>query len=137
MGDSSIRRLCGICDQPAVSEIAPGKPVCANCLAMPVEVRRTAGLRRMMRDEGGNEPVWHYLSFVDRTGFLGVCWVKAQGFLSACSIAHERGCNPGGEVQGLPLPDHGEPPAGSAYVLHTDKAVIDRFCEQWQPKGRN
>ena len=40
-------QICGICDEPAVSEIAPGKPVCAACLALPLEERRLAGLRRM------------------------------------------------------------------------------------------
>jgi hypothetical protein len=88
----------------------------------------------MMADERNREPVWHYLSFADQRGFLGVCWVKASGLIDACQLAHYKGCNPGGEVAGLPLPQLGEPPAGSAYVLHTDKEEIDRLCAQWEAK---
>lgn len=123
--------LCGICDRPATAEIAPGKPVCAECLAMPIEERRRAGLARMRANEAQNDPVWHYISFADERGFLGACWVKARGTIDACSIAHARGCNPGGSVMCWPLPTHGEPPDGSAYVLHTDKDEIDRLCEKW------
>jgi hypothetical protein len=123
--------LCVICDQPAAAEIAEGKPWCAACIALPEDERRRAGLRRMMANENAAAPFWHYLSFADERGFLGVCWVEARGFLDACRIAHAHGCNPGGSVKGMPLPQHGKPPDGSAYVLHTDKAEIDRLCGLW------
>jgi len=128
-----MKDTCGICDRPAEGEIAPGKPVCASCLAMPVEERRLAGLRRMMADEQAANPVafWHYLSFVGESGFLGVSWVEARGFIEACQVARMHGCNPGGEVKCMPLPEHGDPPDGSDYVLHTDKAEIDRLCTLW------
>jgi hypothetical protein len=131
MSVTNKKLLCGICDRPAVDEIAPGKPVCAECLALPPEERRRAGLQRMLADESNKAPYWHYLSFADERGFLGVCWIKAGGLLDACRIAHTRGCNPGGEVKCHPLPHHGDPPAGSAYVLHTDKTEIERLCAQW------
>jgi hypothetical protein len=123
--------LCGICDQPAAAEIAPGKPLCVTCLAMPIEERRRAGLRRMMADESGREPFWHYLSFADERGFLGVCWVKARGIIDATRIADAHGCNPGGEVLCQALPGLGEPPANSAYVLHTDVVAIERMSKAW------
>jgi len=92
----------------------------------------------MMSVERESNPVafWHYLSFADERGFLGVCWVKARGLIDACQIARKRGCNPGGEVMCLGLPKHGEPPDGTAYVLHTDKDEIDRLCDQWKQTTR-
>ena len=129
--EKTAAALCGICDLPAVDEIAPGKPVCAACLALPVEERRAAGLRRMRSDEQRGPSCWHYLSFADERGFLGACWVVACGVIDACQTAHARGCNPGGSVMCRPLPAHGDPPAGSGYVLHKSKAEISRLFEQW------
>jgi hypothetical protein len=126
---------CGICDRPAVAEIAPGKPVCATCLAMPVEERRTAGLRRMFSDETRTtEPRrWCCLTFVDGHGYVGACWVEAHGIIDACLVSKARGCNPGGDlsVQYRPMHEHGEPPTGSAYVLHRDMSEVDRLLAAW------
>lgn len=63
-----------------------------------------------------------WLSFCDParppgSQFLGVAIVEpdfvsglpgSEGaeLVSACAAAHRLGCNPGGEVQGHPLPDH-------------------------------
>ena len=52
-------------------------------------------------------PVWWWLSFADPTlpvgqQFLGVAIVPAPSFLAAVTVAHQLGCNPGGEVMGFP-----------------------------------
>jgi hypothetical protein len=86
----------------------------------------------MMADESRREPFWHYLSFADERGFLGVCWVKARGIIDTTQVADAHGCNPGGEVLCQALPTLGEPPANSAYVLHTDRNEIGRLCEEWK-----
>lgn len=51
----------------------------------------------------------HWLSFADPDRpegdqFLGVCIVKARGFLLAVEKARALGINPGGEVQGIEAP---------------------------------
>jgi hypothetical protein len=38
--------------------------------------------------------------------FLGVCIVAGEGIGDAAREAHRLGCNPGGEVQGMPIPDY-------------------------------
>ncbi len=106
-------------------------------MALPDDVRRRRGLEVMRLSEQANPKIWHYLSFVDETGFLGVCWVEARGILDACSVARAHGVNPGGEVMCKPLPGFGQPPDGSAYVLHRDKATIDRLCSQWSAPRRS
>jgi len=50
-----------------------------------------------------------WLSFADGnlpegSQFLGVCIVDAPDFLPAIQLCHRLGINPGGEVQGGPLP---------------------------------
>lgn len=60
---------------------------------------------------------WWWLSFVDTTrsapwdeqvpgggGFTGVCIVPGPNIVVAARIAFTFGCNPGGEVAGVPLP---------------------------------
>jgi hypothetical protein len=51
--------------------------------------------------------IW-FLSFADGsppkgTQFLGGCVVEADHFMTAVQVAHLKGCNPGGEVQGREL----------------------------------
>jgi hypothetical protein len=54
------------------------------------------------------KPIDHfYLSFCDDSGFLGACVVQAFDMFSAVTAAHLHGCNPGGEVMGVPCQ---EPP---------------------------
>jgi hypothetical protein len=54
-------------------------------------------------------PEYWYLSFADPdlpTGaqWLGGCYIASNAFALALSMAHVYGCNPGGEVQGAPVP---------------------------------
>jgi hypothetical protein len=49
---------------------------------------------------------WWWLSFADESGFLGACIVGRCGnVVDAVKTAHVFGCNPGGEVRGLPISD--------------------------------
>jgi hypothetical protein len=54
---------------------------------------------------------WFYLSFCDDTRpaggqFLGACVVgPVPHMIDAVQLAHRLGCNPGGEVMGIALPD--------------------------------
>jgi len=50
------------------------------------------------------DPYW-WLSFADEEGNRGVCIVQASDFLSAVSLAHSLEINPGGQVQGIEMPD--------------------------------
>ena len=57
-----------------------------------------------------NEAPWFWLSFVDPSRnpgerFLGVSIVQADDFIDAVEEAWTLGANPGGEVQGVELPD--------------------------------
>lgn len=40
------------------------------------------------------------------TQFLGACIVEAISFIQAVKVAHIIGCNPGGEVKGVPIPNN-------------------------------
>ena len=80
---------------------------------------------------------WWYLSFASAEGFLGVCWVKAGGLVTAAQVAHACGINPGGQVAAKPLPFEHDPPKGSDYKLHRDRAEIDRLYREWVAKGDN
>jgi hypothetical protein len=53
--------------------------------------------------------------------FLGACIVPASGMVGAIRVAHEQGCNPGGEVVGHPIPGQLAPrvPANRIGVLMT------------------
>jgi hypothetical protein len=61
-------------------------------------------------------PSWWWLSFVDVSAaphrFLGVAIVRATNEITAVREAHRLGCNPGGEVGTMRIPDEGVPPAG-------------------------
>jgi hypothetical protein len=50
------------------------------------------------------KPLW-WLSFSDEHRNLGVCLVHADDFEDALHMAWELGINPGGGVQGHPIPD--------------------------------
>lgn len=51
--------------------------------------------------------IWHYLSFADTVGgkarFLGAALVEADDTVAAVKEAYRLGCNPGGEVFGMPF----------------------------------
>jgi hypothetical protein len=48
---------------------------------------------------------YFWLSFVGDEGFRGACIVEAPDMISAVSMAHRLGCNPGGQVQGAEVED--------------------------------
>lgn len=80
-----------------MSEMAPGTPEW--------EQRRDA----ILLEDAMQPAQWWWLSFCDTTRpkgeqFLGVAIVQAGGIVSAVGEAHRLGCNPGGEVQGWPMP---------------------------------
>ena len=54
-----------------------------------------------LMDEG--KKLW-WLSFVGDEGFLGVVIVEADDFLDAVMMSHHFDINPGGQVQGWPVP---------------------------------
>lgn len=64
---------------------------------------------------------WYALSFAGEEGWLGGCYVEAQGPGHAVLVSIRHGCNPGGEVAilgPLPLDDFEENvPAEWRYVL--------------------
>lgn len=82
--------------------------------------------------ETGTES-WWWLSFVGDTregenAFTGACIVKAHGMVTAVVASHERGCNPGGAVQGTPFPPHVDASEWGNTLL--TRADVDRF-DDW------
>lgn len=70
---------------------------------------------------------WHYLSFVVTDPverFAGGCIVRGDDVVEAVKEAHRLGCNPGGDVLGVPVPGDLMPPARYVGRLLT-KAEID------------
>lgn len=72
-----------------------------------------------------------WLSFADPekpkgTQFLGAAVVHAPEFLLAVRVARLLGCNPGGEVQGMEIPDDYTVPPEFTYKL-LSKADVDRL----------
>jgi hypothetical protein len=74
------------------------------------------------------DPLWWWLSFVDTTksapraeqvpgggGFLGIAIVEVKNIMDAAARAWDLGCNPGGEVQGIPL-GYGIAKTSSRYI---------------------
>lgn len=64
----------------------------------------------LARDLGAEPEQWWWLSFADGglpagSQFLGVAIVRGHGIGWAASRAHMLGINPGGAVQGLPVPE--------------------------------
>ena len=60
--------------------------------------------QRLFDEEEGRPPAWWWLSFASADQSLGVVIVLAPGFFHAVRRTHHLGINPGGEVQGMPLP---------------------------------
>src|SRR5882757_8448087 len=81
--------------------------------------------------EEATEPVeWWWLSFADPelpegSQFLGVVIIEARGMMGAVTLATMLGLNPGGEIQGVTLPDEVEVPADWTCRLLT-KAEAER-----------
>lgn len=83
---------------------------------------------------------WWWLSFADAdlpesTQFLGAVIVAAPNFLLATQEAHLRGINPGGEVQGMELPDWAVPHLNHQNVLldRTECAAADDHFRPLRP----
>lgn len=67
-------------------------------------------------------------------GFLGVAIVEATDLMSAVRLSHERGCNPGGEVQAFgPLPREGIPEQFWHRVL--SQAEAEAVPDPWETSG--
>lgn len=87
----------------------------------------------------GAEAPWWWLSFVDGdrpTGsqFLGVAIVRGFDIGSASMEAHSKGCNPGGQVMGVEIPEDFALPDGFTDRLLTKEecAAFDRAVEARQ-----
>jgi hypothetical protein len=55
----------------------------------------------LLAEERNNECRWFWLSFADKAGFRGGCFVFAPGFMTAVERARALELNPGGEVVGV------------------------------------
>jgi hypothetical protein len=64
-----------------------------------------ARMRRILKIEAASEPEWLFLSFANKTGFLGAVIMQAAGTVSAVTTCHKLGINPGGEVLVTALTD--------------------------------
>lgn len=71
-----------------------------------------ARMNILLANEERNPVGWWWLSFAGDDGFRGLVIVAAPGLIHAVQVSRALGINPGGEVQGVLLPDDaGEPPA--------------------------
>ena len=66
-----------------------------------------------------------WLSFADPTlpkgqQFLGACIVRGTDVAEAAMDAHLRGCNPGGEVRGVAIPDGHRLPESEGVLLQVE-----------------
>lgn len=72
-------------------------PGCGDCPG-----HAGAGVRSIRIMSDVRQPLgWWYLSFVGEHGWLGACFVRAEGLEDAAKWAHRHGCNPGGQVSGF------------------------------------
>lgn len=73
------------------------------------EKERFQQLMRLTAD--GQVPVEHaglwWLSFANDDGCRGVCMIEGASFIDAVTVSHRLGCNPGGQVVGVPIPAEG------------------------------
>jgi hypothetical protein len=84
---------------------------------------------------------WWWLSFADGDRpegqqFLGVALVQGRGLGLASSEAWAHGCNPGGEVMGMPFPDWAKPPEGYTNRLLTraEAEEVERLVLATKPR---
>ncbi len=81
---------------------------------------------------------WFWVSFSagPGDGFSGVAIVRAHNVGHAAMVAHERGCNPGGEVMAFPVPEaFGPPPEVWDHRLISDRTEIERLTQLWHGCG--
>jgi hypothetical protein len=82
---------------------------------------------------------WWWLSFADGNRpvgqqFLGAALVQADDFITATTVAHVKGCNPGGEVLAFPVPpDDGPPPTGYRNRL-LSRSELEAMQAIWTPE---
>lgn len=94
--------------------------------------------RRMAMMLDPTPPVWWWLSFCDAaqppgSRFSGVAVVMGSNILTATEEARKIGCNPGGEVQGLPFGnDEILPPERFRNRLLTKAEIVE--CEAERKK---
>jgi hypothetical protein len=69
---------------------------------------------------------WYYLSF-STDHYLGSCVVQAKSEIGALRESARRGCNPGGEVMIIEIPDDQPPPVEARNCLLTVQDVIWYF----------
>lgn len=76
------------------------------------DANRAVNVLRAQLDD--TPSVWWWLSFVDPARpegdrFVGVAIVRASNIVTAAMEAHRLGCNPGGELAGIEIPDEHVP----------------------------
>lgn len=80
---------------------------------------------------------WWWLSFADATRpkgqqNLGVAIVKATCSADAMRVSWRTGCNPGGEVMSVRVPEgKGDPPIAWQHKLVSGRAAIDVVNQEW------
>lgn len=88
---------------------------------------------QVQAEQQSNPLTWWWLSFVDPDRpegdkFVGACIVQGWGVVSASMEAHARKCNPGGQVKGVPFPEHVDASEWAHTVLNREQ--VDQF-NQW------
>lgn len=92
----------------------------------------------LLAEEYQAEQRWYYLSYEsEEQGFVGACWVKAGGLLTAVQNARDHGIHPDEPVKGALLLFAGDPPEDSAYKLHANRDEINRLLEIWRDGIQN
>jgi len=87
------------------------------------------------------DPPWHWVSFASGDlpvgqQFLGVAIVRAWNVGHASQVCWEHGCNPGGSVMAMPIPEQfGAPPDVWNHKLIRDKAEVERLTREWHGCG--
>ena len=68
---------------------------------------------------------WYYLSFAEGQ-WLGCVTVEADDEIEAVRKSHRIGCNPGGSVLVVTVPEGFTPPASTVDRLITDKEELEK-----------
>ena len=75
------------------------------------EELRDASTDELLTEDMKKPEVWWWLSFASEKGFLGVVIMHGGGMAEAVQNAWSMNLNPGGEVQGVPIPEEHVPEA--------------------------
>ena len=88
---------------------------------------------KLLREESTEPTSWWWLSFADKSGFLGAVLIKASGFVTAHTYTHLLGINPGGECVGYQVSDdviyHQEAPFKPED--HCDKLLSKEYIDKY------